>query len=100
MTGETAAVTSRRQQDEAIGRLSRDFSDQVSDALKSAREARAAVAELVSPRVYDVELAAGAGGDDALAELDGALRHLRNAARIAKWRRSLMPEDPARPGCA
>lgn len=69
------------------------FAESAEAAIAQAGQARGALEKLTGA-VYDVELAEGADGEDALAELDDALRHLRNAARIAKHRRSLMLEDP------
>ena len=81
-----------------IDRLTCDFAGWVDDALNHAREAHGAVEKLVSNQVYDVEMAEGPEGADALAELDTALRALRNAKRIADWRRSMMLADPALEG--
>lgn len=78
-----------------IDSLTCDFANRVDEALVVADRARGAVAELMSNRVYDVEMAESVTGADALAELDAALRALRNAKRIADWRRSLMLQDPA-----
>lgn len=72
-----------------IDRLTCNFANDVDEALAATFRTRQAVAALVSDQVYDIELAEGASGADALAELDTALRALRNAKRISDWRRSI-----------
>lgn len=72
-----------------MDRLTCDFANKVNEAKQAVWLAHQAVTELISDMVYDIEMAEGPGGD-ALHELDVAARALRNAERIAKWRRDLM----------
>lgn len=74
-----------------IDSLTANFAAQSAAASKAVYDTRHTLAELTSPKVYDIELAEGAEGTDALADLDAALRLLRNVERIATWRRSLYP---------
>lgn len=54
---------------------------------------RSDIAELVSSRVYDIELAEGTSGADALAELDRALLSLRHVRRILGERKRLLDAE-------
>ena len=71
--------------DEAVAELART----ISTARNAVSHATVTLTRLRSNQVYDVELAEGGNGADLLHELDVAARALRNAARIAEWRRSL-----------
>ena len=75
-----------------IDRLTCDFADSVIAAKRAVWAAQVAVKALLSDQVYDVEMAEGAAGGDALYELEAAERALRNAERIAKWRRDMILE--------
>lgn len=75
---------------EHVEGLTRDFSSRTEEALRAATLARTAIAQLISNKVYDVELAEGAEGGDAIRELDAATAALRNVKRIAKVRRDLL----------
>jgi hypothetical protein len=72
-----------------IDSLTCDFANKVGEARQAAWVAYKAVEHLISNQVYDIEMAEGPGGD-ALHELEVAARALRNAERIATWRRDLM----------
>lgn len=58
-------------------------------ALKATGQARTAIEELISNRVYDIELAEGPGGGDAVDELRQAGLSLRHAQRILAARKRL-----------
>jgi hypothetical protein len=62
------------------------------EALANVAKADAALRELTSNHVYDIELAEGADGPDGLAELADADRHLRNVCRIVRERKRLLKE--------
>ncbi len=67
----------------------RELADLVADAERAVSHATAVLTRLRSNQVYDIELAEGGDGADMLHELDAAARALRNAARVAQWRRNL-----------
>ena len=79
---------------DAIRSLTLTFTENAREATAVVYNLRRTLAELMSPQVYDIELAEGAEGADALADLDAALRLLRNVERIATWRRNLYPAEP------
>jgi hypothetical protein len=84
-----------QQNDNEIDRLTCEFANKTAEAARAVFEAHRAVTALVSNSVYDIELAEGWDGPDALHELEVAARALRNAERIAKWRRDLLlASDP------
>jgi hypothetical protein len=96
-TFDEADLDAREAQNEAdIDRLTCDFANGVREAETAVSEALAAVGVLVSNEVYDVELAEGPEGDDAIRELGLAANALRNAGRIAKWRRGALLAADAR----
>jgi hypothetical protein len=65
------------------------------DAERVIAQALGALTELVSDRVYDIELAEGSDGADAKAELEAAARAIRHVKRIAAHRREvLLAADP------
>lgn len=72
-----------RQLDAVVQRIP----DQIADASKSALEAHMSFTRL--EQLGDVDLFDGAEGRDALQELAEAMRHLRNARRIAEHRAAL-----------
>lgn len=67
--------------------------DALVQALTSAARARAAVEDLISNRVYDIELAEGTEGPDAVAELHRAALSLRHVHRILAARKRLLSEE-------
>jgi hypothetical protein len=73
-----------------IGQLVQVLAGEVGEALSFASRADGTLSELRSNHVYDVELTEGGAGGDMLDELRDAMRHLRNADRIVKWRVGLM----------
>jgi hypothetical protein len=82
--------------DEAISRYSGELVEAmdlaVAAALSSAYQADAKRAELMSSRVYDIELAEGADGPDLETELAEAGLSLRRAQRIVRARKQLLGE--------
>lgn len=61
----------------------------ISEALRATAQAGSALRDLISDRVYDVELAEG-DGTDAWTELERAALSLRHARRIIAPRRRLL----------
>ena len=78
-----------------IDSLTCEFASKVEEAIRAVYETHRAVAELTGNRVYDVEMAEGSEGGDALRELDAAAFALRNVRRIAKWRRDRILAESA-----
>ena len=76
-----------------IDQLVKQAQGHVASALGDAYRLRGVIAELSSNQVYDIEFAEGPAGADTLAELDEALRHLRNAERIIKARAQMLQGD-------
>lgn len=70
--------------------------DALAKALLATGAARRAVEELTSSRVYDIELAEGTEGPDAVAELERAALSLRHAHRIIAWRKRVLAEEEGR----
>jgi hypothetical protein len=64
-------------------------------ALISLGQARSAVGDLASDRVYDVEVAETVAGADALEEMERAAMSLRHVHRIVADRKRLLDEDEA-----
>jgi hypothetical protein len=92
-----ADLDAQEAQNEAdIDRLTCAFANSVRYAEVAVSEALAAVGALVSNEVYDVELAEGPDGEDAIRELGRAANAIRNAGRIAKWRRDALLAADAR----
>lgn len=78
-----------------IGELIARADDALVQALTATGKARGAIEELVSDRVYDIELAEGTEGPDAVAELHRAALSLRHAHRIIARRRQIAAEQEA-----
>ena len=76
-----------------IGRLVARADDALVKALTSAGQARAAIESLISAQVYDIEMAEGTDGPDAVAELHRAALSLRHAHRIIAHRKRLLAEE-------
>jgi hypothetical protein len=83
----------------AIDRETCEFAAQVEEATRAVATALKAAGALAG-ELYDIEMAEGPQGRDALLELETAARALRNAQRIADWRRDLMLRDLVRPTSA
>lgn len=65
--------------------------ESTADAITAAGKAAKALAELTG-QVYDIELAEGPEGSDALSDMAEASKRLRNVSRILDHRRSLLDE--------
>ena len=79
-----------RAHDKVIESLVTNLDLFVAEARAHVREAVAALRELTSSHVYDIELAEGSDGSDGLEELADADRHLRNVYRIVRDRKRLL----------
>ena len=79
-----------------IRRLILRADDMLAVAMKATGQARSAIEELTSSRVYDIELAENAEGQDAVAELERAGLSLRHAHRIIAWRKRVLAEEEGR----
>lgn len=79
-----------------IAGLIRKADDMLAVAMKATGQARAAIEELAGSRVYDIELAEGAEGRDAVAELERAALSLRHAHRVIAWRKRVLAEEEGR----
>ena len=89
---EEEAADREREHDARIAQLVGDFTKQVAEAERAVYLVHRTVSEMTSNGVYDIEMAEGAEGGDALRELEIASRALRNVRRIAKWRTGLERE--------
>lgn len=78
-----------------IDQLTCDFMNKIEEAERAVYQTHKAVSELTSSRVYDIEMAEGSEGGDALRELDIAATALRHVRRIARWRRDLILAEEA-----
>lgn len=65
-------------------------------AVQAVYQAHSAIDELRSDRVYDIELAEGGDGADAVTELEQAARSLRHARRIIAARKRIEAEWAAK----
>jgi hypothetical protein len=70
--------------------------DALVTALKATGQARTAIEELASNRVYDIELAEGTEGTDAEYELERAALSLRHVHRIIAHRKQILAEETGR----
>lgn len=83
-TGEAEAQAAR---DAHIDSLTCNFVTLAEEAERAVYQLRGTVSEMIE--AYDVEMAEGSEGTDALRELETAAAALRHVRRIAQWRRDL-----------
>lgn len=79
-----------------IRQLVASADDALAKALIATGTARRAIEELCSSRVYDIELAEGTEGPDAVAELERAALSLRHAHRVIANRKRILAEEEGR----
>lgn len=89
----TQADLAEQERDALVDTLVCETGEALLSAQSFAEEAGRKLRELTSNAVYDVELAEGYTGRDALSELDDALRSLRNAERIIAARARLLVQN-------
>jgi hypothetical protein len=81
-----------KEHDQYIAYLTKMLAEAVGDARRGAANADSRIRELIGLAVYDIEMAEGWEGADALADLKAADRLLRNVERIVRERLRLLKE--------